>query len=375
MKLNGKFIAVMATAFFMGMAPGVFAVEKRPLEFIGNRAFSAKELRQGLAASVDYEFAAHPLVKDQQFTKNLQHLLQVAYADRGYANARVTVNRPGANGKWKVRIKEGALFKCGKVTVTAKDQLLAKELATFLSQPIDVSEPDSFGNFDVYQEADWVEGQVVKLTRARLETLGWNARWFCFLKGHRETKAILRHRPRDGGLMDLEVQMVFEKEYFGDLVGGLIQKLGEIQVHGCKLNTPKEVLDYLKLRPGMPTEGLMNRKLERALRRSGRFVGQRVAWRKADGTGAAGLDIHVKEYPHAPPLRERLSDKAKAALAIHSELMNLKPGEMPFKQGSISIAIDALVSGGVIPLPTHNTTSKYMFLKSAKIYITLSPLT
>lgn len=33
--------------------------------------------------------------------------------------------------------------------------------------------------------------------------------------------------------------------------------------------------------------------------------------------------------------------------------MNLKPGEMPFKQGSISIAIDALVSGGVIPLPTH----------------------
>ena len=160
MKLNGKFIAVMATAFFMDMALGVFAVEKRPLEFIGNRAFSAKELRQGLAASVDYEFAAHPLAKDEQFTKNLQHLLQVAYADRGYANARVTVNRPGANGKWPVRIEEGALFKYGKVTVTSKDQLLAKELATFLSQPIDVSKPDSFGNFVVYQEADWVEGQV-----------------------------------------------------------------------------------------------------------------------------------------------------------------------------------------------------------------------
>ena len=61
MKLNVKFTSVMAAAFIMSMAHGVFGVEKRPLEFIGNRAFSGKELRQGLGASVDYDFAAHPL--------------------------------------------------------------------------------------------------------------------------------------------------------------------------------------------------------------------------------------------------------------------------------------------------------------------------
>ena len=73
---------------------------------------------------MDYDFAAHPLVKDDEFAKNLQHLLQVAYAARGYADMRVTVSRPGANGKWLVYIKEGALFKCGKASSPALQVLL-----------------------------------------------------------------------------------------------------------------------------------------------------------------------------------------------------------------------------------------------------------
>jgi hypothetical protein len=351
MKLNDRYSVIgkksFANPFFtrgmaailLGAGAGLFAADKHQLEFNGNRVFSAKELRQGLAASVDYSFVAHPLAKDDEFAGNLEHLLRMAYADRGYADARITVSKQGAEGKWPVNIKEGALFKCGRVIVPAKGNPLAKELAVFLSQPIQESLSDEkWDFFNLYLEADWVAGQTAKLTRVRLESLGWNARWFCFMKGYPKTKAHLRLRPRAGGVMDLEVVMDLGKRAFGDDVKGVVRKLGEIKVHGCQANKPEAVLEFLKIKPGMPVEVLMERKLEEELERSGRFAKQAVRLRKPDGKGVAGLDIHVTECPHVPPLSKRLSGKAKTALGIHRELMSLKLGGASWR---IDFSVDA----------------------------------
>lgn len=332
-------MAAIAAVILLGAGAELFAAEKRQLEFNGNRVFTAMELRQGLAASVDYLFVAHPLAKDDEFTGNLEHLLRMAYADRGYADARIAVGKRGEDGKWPVNIKEGALFKCGRVIVPAKGNPLAKELAAFLSQPIEGRLANDKLEFSfLFLEADWVAGQTAKLTRVRLESLGWNARWFCTLRGYPKTKAHLRLRPRGGGVMDLEVVMDLGKRVFGDDVKVAVRRLGEIKVHGCRANQPEAVLEFLKIEPGMRVEVLMERKLEEELERSGRFAKQAVRLRKPDGKGVAGLDIHVVECPHVPPLSKRLSGKAKLALRIHRELMSLKPGGASWQ---IDFSVDA----------------------------------
>jgi hypothetical protein len=308
----------------------VLATEKHQLEFTGNKAFTAQQLQQALAASSDYLFVAHPLAKDTEFPKNMQHLLRVAYADRGYVEARVTVNPPRANGKWRVRIEEGALFKCGKMIVPAKDNPLAKDLAAFLSQPIKGREAKvsgymkEFSQENIYQPADWVAGQPARLTQGRLEALGWNARWFCFLKGYTRSKAILLPRPRENGIIDMEVQMILGKKQFGPGADKEVAVLGQIRVHGCIANKPEDVLSFLNLRPGMPIKPLMQGELKQALWNSGRFLNQEISWRKGNGKKPVEMDIYITECPNVPPLREPLLKNTKTALVIHRALMNTR---------------------------------------------------
>ena len=222
-----------------------FGVEKPRLQFSGNEAFTDQQLEQALAASNDYAFVSHPLANKEELQENLSHLLQIAYADRGYTEAQVTV-APSTPGKWDVRIKEGKLFTCGKVIVPSKGNPIAKELASFLSKSIkgyklNLNSPAPLDK--MYQPADWIAGQPARLTRARLEALGWNARLFCFLKGYTQAKATLLPKLREDGTIDMEVQMVLGKKQFETAVKTEALKLGQVQVHGSEAN---KLEDFLK---------------------------------------------------------------------------------------------------------------------------------
>jgi hypothetical protein len=308
------------------VAQSVLAADKHLLEFIGNKAFTTPQLHQALTASDDYTFVSHPLANKEAFQKNLSHLLQIAYADRGYVKARVTV-APPINGKWQVRIEERNLFKCGKVIVPAKNNPLAKQLVVFLSKAIEgydptTNNPNNSASLDkLYQPADWITGQTACLTRARLEALGWNARLFCFLKGYTQAKAILLPKPRENGTIDMEVQMVLGKKQFGTDVKKTALKLGQVQVHGSAANKPEDILTFLGLRSGMPTTPSMCRDSQKTLWDSGRFLAVSVAWRKDEEKETVGMDIHVTECPNVPLLRESLPERTRKALAIYRSLM------------------------------------------------------
>ena len=326
------------------VAQSVLAADKHQLEFTGNKAFTTQQLHQALTDSDDYTFVSHPLVNKEAFQTNLSHLLQIAYADRGYVKARVTV-APLFKGKWQVRIKEGKQFTCRKVIASSRNNPLAKELAIFLSQSIKGYEPAAVNpnnplSLDkMYQQADWVAGQPARLTRARLEALGWNARLFCFLKGYTQAKATLLPKLREDGAIDMEVQMELGKKQFETAVKTEALKLGQVQVHGSEANKLEDFLEFLGLRTGMPITPTMSRDLQKTLWDSGRFLAVHVAWRKDGEKETVGMDIHVTECPNVPLLREALPENTRKALAIYRSLMTNTQGG--FGEMEINLMIDA----------------------------------
>ena len=308
------------------VAQSVLAADKYQLQFSGNQAFTDQQLEQALGASDDYAFVSHPLANKQAFQKNLSHLLKIAYADRGYTEMQVTVS-PLTAGKWDVRIKEGQQFTCGKVIVPARNNPLAKELASFLSQSIKGYEPAAVNRKSLlsldkmYQSADWVADQPARLTQTRLEALGWNARLFCFLKGYTKAKTTLLPKPRKNGTIDMEVLMNLGKKQFGPDEKTAVLKLGQVRVHGSAANKPEDYLKFLGLRTGMPITQTMCQDFQKKLWNSGRFLAVDVAWRKIEEKGTVDMDIHVTECPNVPLLREALPENTKKALAIYRSLM------------------------------------------------------
>jgi hypothetical protein len=310
----------------------VFGTENRQIKFSGNQAFTTQQLRQALNASEDYAFVSHPLATKEEFQKNLAHLLQVAYADRGYVDTQVIVT-PLTPGKWNVRIKEGQQFTCGKVIVPSKSNPIAQELVVFLSKSIEGYDPTTDNPNDAapldqfYQPTDWVAGQPARLTQTRLEALGWNARLFCFLKGYTKAKAILLPKPRKNGTIDMEILMNLGKKQFGPDEKPAVLKLSHVRVHGSAANKPEDYLKFLGLRSGMPITQTMCQDFQKKLWNSGRFLAVDVFWRKIEEKESVGIDIHVTECPNVPLLTEALPEHTKQALAIYRSLMATKFNE------------------------------------------------
>ena len=300
-----------------------FGVENPKLTFSGNQVFTAQQLQQALNASIDYAFVSHPLATKEEFQKNLAHLLQVAYADRGFADAQITL-APSTPGKWNVQIKEGRQFTCGKVIVPSKENPIAKELANFLSKPIRGYEynPNSPPSLDkLYQPADWVNSHPARLTRARLQALGWNARLFCYLKGYTLAKVTLVPKPRQDGAVDMQVQMNLGKKQFGPDVKTAALKLSQAQVHGVVANKPEDIIKFLGLQTGMPITQTLCEDLKKKLWDSGRFLAVAARWHKDGKKEAVGIDIHVTECPNTPLLTEAISEQTRQALAIYRSLI------------------------------------------------------
>ncbi|MDP1589322.1 MAG: hypothetical protein Q8M07_16345, partial [Prosthecobacter sp.] len=110
--------------------------------FEGNKTFSSALLRRGLLASTDFLLAAYPAEEFEAFLKTLQDCLQRGYANRGFPDARVTVDYDATLDVVKATIEEGPRFRWGTFKI---EGLKALDATAFTQEFLQTAEKsDSF---------------------------------------------------------------------------------------------------------------------------------------------------------------------------------------------------------------------------------------
>src|SRR5262249_17661549 len=118
---------------------------------------------------------------------------------------------------------------------------------------------------------------------------------------------------RARGLADLRVEVLDEG------IRGTVQ---EIELSGARTNSRQAVLEFLKLKPGMPLRADLVPTISNQLWQSGRFYRQEVRLTPLAEMGDLKLELDLEELQAAPPLHQPFSPEVEALLNFRTWLMD-----------------------------------------------------
>ncbi len=299
------FALALALATFVG---GVSAQEPArvgslgdpsALVFEGNTAFTAKQIRDGLAFSPGFWIAAHPDAPLSDFQRDLTRLVRDGYLHAGFGDVQVTVH-PGA-GRIRVAIIEGVRYLAAAPVVRGGDALPVERVLAELAK-LWAKEDDNV--------ARWVPGEPAPLDRKAQEALE---------EGLRQVLADLgRHAVRLRLEVKLDREAATAQPVIHVLDPGPPGTIRSIDVRGTTRDTRERVIELLGLAPGAVANRALVSSLEEKLRASARFATHRVEVEPVEG--GTRLVVHLVDAEGVPPLGEALPEKMKVVLRFRDWL-------------------------------------------------------
>jgi hypothetical protein len=301
------------------------------LEFSGLQTFSATQVRRALGRHMPFLAASHPLAARRDLLPAIEKWVRTGFLAQGFPDVRVSARSEPAAKRLRVEVTEGPRYRCGDVRINGAHSVPVSEITRRLTQPWPADTtavPDFSGGQTAAQAAVYLNsaGQEVRREDAawpREQPANFSPAGRSFLRqragqvladcGYFLPLFEVRLAPQPGtGKADLQIEILNE---------GPHSRIGRIEVHGLKRNTPEQVLQWLGLRSGQDIAPDLVARIEQRLWQSGRFTRYRVAPAAAPDAGnQIQLDLWLTEAEQAPPLGTEFSPEARAMLKFRDWL-------------------------------------------------------
>lgn len=303
----------------------------------GAEAIAPEKVKSGLQGDLEVLLAAHPAASVLSYVETLRRRTLTGYRHYGFPDVEATVRHDSENQRLIVAVKEGRRYTAGEVEIAGNRTIAAARLVELLTQPRPPRDAIARGIFqpDGKPLTVWVDqnGEPVKMedpfwrlgkpapfdrvTCSRLERQ--LARGLADL-GYYSTTFDLRVVPNtDNATARLVIDILDE---------GPQAILREVEIEGNEKNSRQEIFEYAGLEQGMLLDRETCVRIQRRLRRSGRFIKSEVTPSvSAAGDGKVKLTIQLIEYSEAPPLSKPLSQEEQILLKFRDRLMDFEKWE------------------------------------------------
>jgi tetratricopeptide (TPR) repeat protein len=268
------------------------------IQFEGNEAFDREQLLSALRFDFEVQAAAHPLAPLTAYIAMLEKKILAGYHREGFPEATVHSVLATNASSIRIRVVEGPRFSCGQLRVKGSGTNAAalRTLQTALVNP-GMEELDSI--FWERDSAAPFDPQALDVLRGRFKAALKDAGYF---EPRFKLNLVPLTNPR---LADLELDLQSP---------GNAAVLKKVEINDLFRNTRQQVLDFLKLKPGMPIQPNIADQVFGKLQRSGRFFQHTVQLSPLAEAGHFKLALKLDEFELAPPLDQPLSSAEEALL-------------------------------------------------------------
>ena len=348
------------------------------IEFEGGATFDRDAVRNALAQNPGFLLAAHPQAPLAAFLETLQQKVLAGYQQNGFPNAEVSAALDSVTGRIRVRVTEGARYRCGDVRVTGAKPAAAAAIIARLRQavllPSKTSEmTESMGKNPSGGDDANGENRVHVETRLNLErreprnalaarrhVADIGPLWApgqpaaCGEAAAKQIEEVVKDCLAEYGLFfpktGSSVQLNPENSTADLLVQvrdeGPHGVVSELEVTGNHKHTREEILEFLGLRVGMEISRSGVVAAEQKLARSARFLDYGITPTPAVAgltqATSVRLAVKVREYDAAPKLNEPLTGEQQALLRLCDWLSDFatRPADLSIA-GALTVQNDA----------------------------------
>jgi hypothetical protein len=327
----------------------------------GLKAVSPADLRQALFSDGEFQLASTPTAPLDDFLRVTRAQLELGFLRSGFPAAKVEVAADSARQLLLVTVDEGPRLTAGEIEITnagagdaarLRDYLLkGAEAGRFPLKLVDRgAQVKSEGDPDKPRKRLWIPGEPAPLDPVAMDRLEQDVRSGLALQGFFASRFSVATRRQDN-----TARLIIHFEDAGPRA-----VLAEIEINGAVRNTRDEILNYLKLSPGVKLDSRKLQALQGALWDSARFWRHSLTMtRLEDDPQRVKLKIDLVEHDTAPTLGHELLAEQTALLrcaAWFQESINAG-SDVVFE------ATDhALLDGKLIMNPSHGVVAR---LKSA----------
>jgi len=291
------------------------------IEIVGNRAYSANQIRTGLSADLDVVVASRPDGDLATCLRTLQESILAGYQLWGYGKAKVIVRQDTERGIIIVEIDEEPRFHWGRIQINNAKALPVDRFLEKLSAVRDGRQQQEPGQDPIPPDmpAKWsssVEPLWIKGEPAECNDRYWSNK-------HPQLLSIFQSMGYFAATFTCRVQL--EQDLSATLIIDLDEEgprstLDKFEIVGLKENSVADVIRYLDIPLGTPLDLDVKRQIERKLWDSARFLKyfvEIVPPALGDEAPQTTVKITLSECDVVPLLSEELTAEQQAFLCFY----------------------------------------------------------
>ena len=284
---------------------------KSALLIEGNHTFTKEQILSGMKLHLDYHLAAHPAALLADYTAWLERKITLGYQRDGFPLVTVKAAADADAHRVLVQLNEGPRYRCGDILLSGMQSMTNELVRQKIADVIGGSE-SATGSQTNLDSVNWLRDHPSPLDEFSRESLKQRVQEALAALNYYQPTVSVRIVPDPvRKLADLNIEIADE---------GIKGAIAEIEVSGLYTNTRPQLLDYLKLKPGMEVNAKLIAATTNQLWSSARFFRHDVSLSPLPGPGQFKLKLDLEEVREAPPLNQEFSPKEKALLKFRDWL-------------------------------------------------------
>ncbi len=275
----------------------------------GNSYFSADAIRTALSLDISAQQATSQIVTPEQYNDVLRARIRRGYLHRGFPDVEVAVSAAPSTGAITARIAEGAQRFCGDIHVSGLTARECQFVASLIKSASDKTNP--------LQESQpalkyWKYASAMSFVKSAEQEYRKTVREALTAAGYPEAQFAI----------DCPETTVDEKRNVDLRISvadsGPHLTVGNITFTGLEQHSPEQVIEFLKLRSGLPLTLELRERIVRELLDSGRFLVAEVKHSPyfIDPEVPLELQIRVREYDRTVAISEDMSESQQALMQL-----------------------------------------------------------
>jgi TPR repeat protein len=277
----------------------------------GNQSFTKDLILYGMAFHLDYQLAAHPAAPLVDYLASLERKITLGYQRAGFPSATVKADADTSAHRVVIRVTEGPRYRCGEILLSGVKTMTNEVVRQKVADGIGGLET-SAGSQSNLNAIVWSRDHPAPFDEPSRQDLTQLVEQALASLNYYQPKVGVRIVPDPARkLADLQIEIADE---------GIKGMIAEIEVSGLHTNTRPQLLDYLKLKPGMEVDARLVATASNRLWRCARFFRHDVSLTPLPAVGQFKLVLDLDEVREAPPLNRELSPNEQTLLKFRDWL-------------------------------------------------------
>jgi TPR repeat protein len=327
---------------------------KEALVIEGNQSFTKDQILYGMAFHLDYHLAAHPAAPLVDYLASLERKITLGYQRAGFPSATVKADADTSAHRLVIRVTEGPRYRCGEILLSGVQTMTNEVVRQKVADRIGGLET-SAGSQSNLNSIAWLRDHPSPLDEPSRQDLTQLVQQALASLNYYQPKVSVRIVPDPARkLADLQIEIADE---------GIKGIIAEIEVTGLRTNTRPQLLDYLKLQPGMEVGARLVVTASNQLWRSARFFRHDVSLTPLPAVGQFKLVLDLDEVREAPPLNRELSPNEQTLLKFRDWLAGweTRPEELVLSIGLTNASLrgnaELVLSPSGFAMAAHDSPS------------------